>query len=166
MKAALWLLLLFSFPVRAQEVYFTPSRDCENAVIRGIDGAATIDAAVYAVNNPNIVQALKRAHDRGAKIRLISDRLQAAGKSSKIQELKDYGIPVRLNSKMKIEHNKFAVFDGRTVITGSFNWTAPASEKNSENCIVFPNPAAPYAERFKWLWDYYDREKKQSPGEQ
>lgn len=43
----------------------------------------TIDAAIYAINNDEIVNALKKANNRGVKIRILTDRLQAAGKIQK-----------------------------------------------------------------------------------
>ena len=33
-------------------------------------------------------------------------------------------------------HNKFAIFDDKTVFTGSFNWTVSANARNQENVIV------------------------------
>lgn len=35
-----------------------------------------------------------------------------------------------------IAHNKVMVIDGRTVITGSFNFTKAAEESNAENLLV------------------------------
>ena len=37
-------------------------------------------------------------------------------------------------------HHKFALFDGRRLMTGSFNWTRSASEQNEENLIVTADP--------------------------
>lgn len=67
----------------------------------------------------------------------------------------EYGINIRVNSKHKIEHNKFAVFDGKKVSTGSFNWTNSASNKNSENCIFVTQDKKTidaYKKRFNELW--------------
>jgi phosphatidylserine/phosphatidylglycerophosphate/cardiolipin synthase-like enzyme len=36
-----------------------------------------------------------------------------------------------------IAHNKVMVIDGDTVITGSFNFTNAAEERNAENLLVF-----------------------------
>ena len=86
------------------------------------------------------------AKDRGAKIRIITDRLMAKNKSSLVEELSDAGIPVLTNVKHKIEHNKFAVFGGRVVVTGSYNWTNNATKSNSENCLFFEQPNKEYSE--------------------
>ena len=154
--------LLFSVCALAQTVvFFSPSNKCENGLVELIDNStSTIDAAVYAINNDNIVEALKKAHDRGVKIRILTDRLQAAGKSSKVRELRAHGINVRVHSKFKIEHNKFAIFDGKKVSTGSYNWTNAASNKNSENCVFFTeisDVVTYYRKRFRYLWQVNTR---------
>ena len=52
-------------------------------------------------------------------------------------------------------HNKYAVIDGETVISGSFNWTKSAEYRNDENLVVInsKNLAKIYEENFKKLWN-------------
>lgn len=148
----LWSLSAYA----AATPYFTPSKKCEGNLIKRMDKAKnTIDVAVYAINNQSIVEALERAHDRGVKVRILTDRLQAGQRNSKVKEIYDYGINIRVHSKHKIEHNKFAVFDFKEVATGSFNWTETASNKNSENCIFInrdKQAVRQYHDRFNYLW--------------
>ncbi|GAB7140093.1 hypothetical protein RsTz2092_00410 [Deferribacterales bacterium RsTz2092] len=152
----LWLFLIS--PTLASEVlgiYFTPSKDCEDSIVLHIDRASVVNIAVYSINNDGIVAAIKRAQERGAKVQVITDRLQAAGRSSKVEELILAGVPLKKHRKHKIEHNKFAVFDGRIVVTGSFNWTNPASNANSENCVFIEDSDERYLQRFEYLWSIY-----------
>jgi len=37
-------------------------------------------------------------------------------------------------------HNKIIIIDKETVITGSFNFSSAAEEKNAENLIIIRNP--------------------------
>jgi phosphatidylserine/phosphatidylglycerophosphate/cardiolipin synthase-like enzyme len=77
-------------------------------------------------------------------------------KGSLVGELESAELPVRTNIKHKIEHNKFAVFDDREIVSGSYNWTDTASNKNSKNCLFFKQPKTrAFSERFKYLWDLY-----------
>jgi PLD-like domain len=39
-----------------------------------------------------------------------------------------------------IAHNKVIVIDGETVLTGSFNFTKAAQEKNAENLLIIRDP--------------------------
>ena len=156
-KIVLMLIIFLIKPVCAEmEVYFTPSSACEDSIVSLIkQSQKTIDIAVYSINNDQIVSALKEAHNRGVSLRILTDRLQASSKNSKVLDLYQYGINIKVNSKYKIEHNKFAVFDGFTVSTGSFNWTNPASQKNSENCLFVTRDiktVVAYAQRFNELW--------------
>ena len=115
--------------------------------------------AVYSINNAAIVDSLIKAHKRGVEVRIITDRIQAKGKSSKVSYLLENKLNLVINNKFKIEHNKFAVFDGNILETGSFNWTEPASKYNSENCLFIDsdkNIISSYQGRFNELWEIYN----------
>ena len=151
-----FVMVLWTSGVFGAEVYFSPSSDCEDRIVKAIEASTNeIVASVYSINNKKIVDALKAAKVRGVKVRVLSDRVQASQRSSKILEMLDSGLDVRVHSKFKIEHNKFGVYDGKLVSTGSFNWTGPAARSNSENCIFVDEPAiiAKYSERFAFLWE-------------
>ena len=45
-----------------------------------------------------------------------------------------------IDAKHAIAHNKIIVIDGQTVITGSFNFTTAAEEKNAENLLIIRSP--------------------------
>ena len=130
--------------------------DCENQIISYInDAKETIDVAVYAINNDAIVDSLIRAYERGVKIRILTDRVQAGQKSSKVPVLEEIGIPLRRHRRYRIQHDKFAVFDGKRAVTGSYNWTNSATRKNAENCVFFVRrnkTVGEYQSRFNALW--------------
>ena len=148
--------LLFSCSVWAKpEAYFTPSMDCENQIIKLIKKSqSTIDVAVYAINNDAIVEALKDAHNRGVIVRVLTDRIQAGQKSSKVNELEDAGILLMRHRKYRIQHDKFAIFDSKKIVTGSYNWTNSASKYNAENCLFLSDKTREkYIQRFETLWN-------------
>lgn len=156
--------IFWFLPLKAEvEIAFTPSDECENKIVNLINNSEnSIDVAVYSINNTDIVEAIKLAHDRKINFRILTDKLQAAGKHSKVIELYKYGVNIRVHSKNKIEHNKFAIFDSNVVSTGSFNWTNAASDKNSENCLFLikePDNIKAYKERFEELWSVNSEEK-------
>ena len=142
------------------EVHFTPSLDCENAIIKRINSSRTIDIAVYSITNQNIVDTIISAHNRGASIRVITDRGQSKVKGSKVEQIKEAGIPLVTNKQHKIEHNKFAIFDNTHIVSGSYNWTTNASNNNSENCVFFDQPNKVYSNRFEYLWGLYSNTNK------
>lgn len=138
------------------QVYFSPSGGCEEHVVELINSSQeTLDVAIYSLNNEKILIALRNAKLRGVKIRILLDRVQATGNRLVSLGLKKDGFDVRIHSKNKIQHNKFAIADGKRVETGSFNWTKPAEDKNEENCVFFNEPGLvnQFHERFNsHLW--------------
>jgi len=138
------------------KVFFTPGTDCEENIIKEISKAKTIDIAVYSISNQNIVDSVIAAKKNGAKIRVITDRTQAKVKGSLVDVLRSAGIPLLTNKGHKIEHNKFAVFDDKYIVSGSYNWTTTATKYNSENCSFFNQPNKEYSQRFEYLWKKYN----------
>ena len=75
--------------------------------------------------------------------------------------LGEAGVPVRampvIAGKDGIRpdfHHKFAVIDGATVLTGSWNWSAKGDGSNYENLVVIRDAglAGRFAEEFERLW--------------
>jgi phosphatidylserine/phosphatidylglycerophosphate/cardiolipin synthase-like enzyme len=63
-------------------------------------------------------------------------------------------VDVRLDGKPYLTHHKFMVVDGKIVVTGSYNWSYSAEEKNDENLIVVSSPdiARLYEAEFNRVW--------------
>ncbi len=96
-------------------------------------------------------------------VRILTDHIQATQRSSKVLEMVEAGLDLRLHSKYKIEHNKFGVYDGKLVSTGSFNWTGAAARSNSENCVFLSEEASTktFRNRFEYLWQINSAESSQ-----
>ena len=75
-----------------------------------------------------------------------------AGNNPWATPLKNVGTP-RLSRGDKL-HHKFAVIDGQTVITGSFNWSPAAAHTNDETLLVIDSPtlAAHFSREMDRLW--------------
>jgi phosphatidylserine/phosphatidylglycerophosphate/cardiolipin synthase-like enzyme len=143
-------------PVQGKDVCF---RHCAERIVAAInDTRNSLDLAIFALTHPAITAALEEAQRRGVQIRIVADQLQAKGKYSKIPYLISRGVAVQLRGGYKggrsVMHDKFAIFDGRLVVTGSFNWTISADTSNAENADFFSDPAkvARYAKEFERLW--------------
>lgn len=138
------------------EVGFSPG-NAEALVLREIAAARqSIDIAAYSFTSPTIAKALVDAHKRGVQVRAVLDKSQLSERYSGATFLANAGVPVRIDSRYAIMHNKFLVIDGQTVETGSFNYTKAAAGKNAENAIVIrdePSVAKSYATEWKRLWD-------------
>ena len=111
----------------------------------------TIFVQAYSFTSAPIAKALVDAHKRGLDVRVILDKSQRGEKYSSADFVIHAGIPVWIDARHAIAHNKIMVIDGEVVITGSFNFTKNAEENNAENLLVIRSPelAAKYASN----WD-------------
>lgn len=159
--AAVLALAPFPAPLAATpqqpriEVGFSPGA-AEALVVRTIDSAhATIEVAAYSFTSRPVAAALLRAKARGVAVRIVADKSQRTARYTSIRFLARQGVPVRVDDRYSIMHNKFLVVDGRAVETGSFNYTRAAQLRNAENVIVVegaPAVAAAYANEWRRLW--------------
>lgn len=136
-------------------VGFSPG-NAEATVVAAIDTARrSIAVAAYSFTSRPIATAMLRAKDRGVEVRVVADKSQRTARYSSVRFLANKGVPVRIDSRYAIMHNKFLVIDGRTVETGSFNYTRAAQMNNAENALVLTNVpalAATYDREWNRLW--------------
>jgi len=88
---------------------------------------------------------------RGIDVRVVVDKSNATARYTAATFLANQGVPVRVDYRYAIMHDKFMVVDGDEVETGSFNFTAAAEKSNAENVIVLHDPAV--AQRYGQEWD-------------
>jgi phosphatidylserine/phosphatidylglycerophosphate/cardiolipin synthase-like enzyme len=117
-----------------------PKFDCAKAIVDLFDQAKnTVHVAIYSLTEPNIVDAIIRANNRGVNVEIITDAIQSknATQAYMIRKLTQSGVNVRVATRQKsLMHNKVAIFDSQTICTGSFNWSINAEENNDENLLV------------------------------
>lgn len=139
-------------PAKHWQVYFSPQGGCTEVVV-GELGKATNNVLVqaYSFTSAPIAKALVEAHRRGIKIQVLLDKSQRSEKYSSSTFLSNNGIPIAIDAAHAIAHNKVMVIDGQTVITGSFNFTKAAEERNAENLLVIRDAelAAEYIANWK-----------------
>jgi phosphatidylserine/phosphatidylglycerophosphate/cardiolipin synthase-like enzyme len=154
------LTLLIAPVARAEQpvwqVCFTPGQDCTGIVVDEIAGARrSILVQAYSFTSVPILAALKAAHARAVDVEVIVDKTSArvsksGSRYSAATYLSNAGIPVWVDTRVAIAHNKVMVVDGETVITGSFNFTVAAQKSNAENLLVIRD--ATLAERYVENW--------------
>jgi phosphatidylserine/phosphatidylglycerophosphate/cardiolipin synthase-like enzyme len=140
---------------RSSSVYFSEQDDL-TAVMTDEMGAAgqTLDVAVYTFTSEPIRDALIDAAARGVAVRAVIDTWEA--NDAVVSSLQGTDVQVRRKAGFAggIMHNKFAVIDGQSVLTGSFNWTYAADEQNDENLLLLSDKAlaGQYGDEFDRLW--------------
>ncbi len=154
---ALLLPFLLAPPAPASEVYFSPIGGVRQRLVRAIDGSqSSIDVAVYNLTARELAEALRAAKIRGVRIRVLVDRERLEAGLSSIRGLRASGIAVRSLGvpEQSLMHHKFAIFDDRLLVTGSYNWTNSAEHANYENLLVLDDPelVARFQQEFLRLW--------------
>ena len=121
----------------APEAHFSPGEAPLRRITALIRNAQkSIDVCVFTLTDDRIAEALYAAHKRGVTVRVVSDDDKSWDKGSDVQDLDRGGLSVRKDDSPSHMHHKFAIFDGRVLLTGSYNWTRSAEEKNQENVVV------------------------------
>jgi phosphatidylserine/phosphatidylglycerophosphate/cardiolipin synthase-like enzyme len=153
------------------EVYFTdpltvndPTKwenSIEGKLIDRINAAQTsIHIASFEFDLTPVAEALISAHNRGVDVRwvtddefgLISDEEPGHGQFAMLMNA---GIEVRSDDRTALMHNKFWIFDGGTVWTGSTNITSNGIFVQDNNTIIIESAglAAIYETEFQEMWD-------------
>ena len=138
-----------------EDAYFSPGDECVNAIIGCIEKAAfSIDICVFTITDNRITRKIKDAHTRGVKVRIITDNDKSLDRGSDIDEMHKHGIETKIDYTDDHMHHKFAVFDSKVLITGSYNWTRSAGNSNYENILISNNGdvITKYKSEFEDLW--------------
>ena len=148
---------------------YKPCNKCKSigcsALKQEIDNAKeSIEFAIYGINNqPEIINALINAKNRGVKIRWVCDfnekhgnyypdTIQLQRKIPSFNSDKGY----ELGNETAIMHNKFFIFDNKKVWTGSANITSTdLSEYNSNYSVLIENSeiAKIYKQEFEQMFN-------------
>jgi phosphatidylserine/phosphatidylglycerophosphate/cardiolipin synthase-like enzyme len=132
--------------------WFSPKGGCTDAVVGEIEAATkSIQVQSYSFTSHPIANALIDAHRRGVDVTVVADKSEVEDIRSEIKALQRAGVPVYIDAKHAIAHNKVMVLDGINVITGSFNFTHAAEFENADNVLIIhnhPRIASAYADNF------------------
>jgi len=134
--------------------YFSPKGGCERAIIEWINRAnKSIHIMIYSFTLDSIGDALITAYKKGIEVLIIFEREQISKYSEDIK-LKNSGINVKYDNNPALMHNKVMIIDNKVVLTGSFNWSYQAEDKNNENLlIIMDNELAElYEKEFQKIW--------------
>jgi cardiolipin hydrolase len=151
------LLLPQAPPARATvtDACFSPGMTCVNKINSLLSSARqTVDICVFTITDDRIAEAILGAHTRRVKVRVLTDNDKSEDLGSDIPRFLRAGVSVVIDRTPKHMHHKFAVFDRRTLLSGSYNWTRSAALDNEENLIVTNDEklVAAFLAEFERLW--------------
>jgi phosphatidylserine/phosphatidylglycerophosphate/cardiolipin synthase-like enzyme len=128
-------------------VLFSPGGGCTEAIVEALGKAkASVDVQAYSFTSAPIAEAVAKAFARGVKVRVVLDKSQRSERYTSATYLVNHNVPTWIDTKHAIAHNKIILVDGKTIFTGSFNFTKSAEQSNAENLLIIEGDAKLYAE--------------------
>lgn len=141
---------------------FSPSVQAVTVITDAIGAAeSSIDVAAYSFSSPKVADALIAAYQRGIAVRVVLDKTHAKRQYEAVASMRGAGIPIRVNHRYAIMHNKYLIIDDETIQTGSFNYTVSAERRNAENVVLIKHNkrlAQKYRANWDKLWDEAESE--------
>ncbi|MCL1864490.1 MAG: phospholipase D-like domain-containing protein [Spirochaetes bacterium] len=166
-RIVLTLFILFAvsitgFTEKNWEVYFTNPDKIKNVkvinpqdgLIAAIKGSKnSFYGAFFDISSIKIANEIIAAYKRGVDVKLVTDNSTFSGTA--ITKIYESGIPIVQNTGKGLMHNKFAVVDGSSVFTGSYNTTENCTHKNNNNAIIINSVeiAEIYSAKFNEMFD-------------
>ncbi|PKN35809.1 MAG: phospholipase D family protein [Deltaproteobacteria bacterium HGW-Deltaproteobacteria-19] len=143
------LILGNGTPIR---VFFSPRGGAVAGIVQAVAGARSeILVQAHSLLSPSITRSLLDARERGVQVSVILDKSERQEGMTPAVQLANAGVPVFLDGMHAAANDRVIVIDGRTVITGSLNFTTVSDEMNGENLLIINSPelASLYSENWK-----------------
>jgi len=145
-------MVVFAFALAASlarandlQVCFTPPLpegcDATTTVVEALDAAQKqVLVQAWGLVSAPIAQALVQAERRVRDVRVILDKSALRRRHWHPSFLEPAGVLLLIDAEHAIAHSNIIIVDRRTVITGSFNFSRAAQERNAEDLVVIHSP--------------------------
>ncbi len=139
-----WLLILLcSLPVSSwactTDAIFSPYDDIEQSIYDTLWSSQTsIHASLFGISNERLADVLVEKAKVGVEVKVALDLKQSSLDSDLHRKLTRAGADVTIKPIGVLEHNKFVVVDGKTVVMGSWNWSGNAQRQDNSD-VIFTN---------------------------
>lgn len=124
------------------ETYFSPEDGTAERLVALIRGAEqSVNFLAYSFTSDEIAAALLERAQAGVAVAGVLDESQArANTGTEFENLRAQGLDVYLDGNPENMHHKVILIDEKVVVTGSYNFSASAEERNDENTLILYNP--------------------------
>jgi len=124
------------------EAHFSPKGGVTDVVVSELGRARReILVLAYSFTSQQISKALVDAKTRGVHVDIILDHSNEMEPHSDLHFFLDQKLTPVIDAQHAIAHNKVIIIDGRTLLTGRFNFTHQAEHENAENLVVIKGHA-------------------------
>ena len=121
---------------------FSPDGKCGDLIAQAVRERATssIRFLAFSLTHDGIGQAITDRASAGVKVSGVFETTGSQTTFSEFGRMKKAGLDVYTDGNPYTMHHKVIVLDGRTVIAGSFIFSANAASDNDENVLVIESP--------------------------
>lgn len=131
--------------------YFSPDNDILSSLVKEIESAKkSIHFMAFSFTEDTLGSAMRDRFESGIDIQGVFEKRQIS-QYSEYEQMKAAGMSVIQDRNKGTMHHKVIVIDEETVITGSYNFSKNAEERNSENLLIIkgnPDIAQAYLAEF------------------
>lgn len=139
------------------ETYFSPEDGTARRIVELIGAAQeSVYFLAYSFTSDDIAAAMIEQAEDGVTVAGVMEHGQyKSNTGTEYDRLYAGGVDVRLDGNPENMHHKVIVIDESIVITGSYNFSASAENRNDENTLIIHSPeiAARYLEEFKRVYN-------------
>jgi len=141
--------------VKVLGICFSRTMDCSSLIEYRITRAnESVHVMIYGFTLDDLSKALIDAMRRGVEVKVVIEKENAYWKGSEYERFLQAGVDVRLDGNPYTMHHKVVIVDGKIVVTGSYNWTWSAENRNDENIIILMSRsiAENYEKEIQRVW--------------
>jgi phosphatidylserine/phosphatidylglycerophosphate/cardiolipin synthase-like enzyme len=139
------------------EIYFSPEDDVQAHLLTLLQEASqSIYFLAYSFTANDLGEAIRHRAADGLTVEGVMDDDQIdSNQGTEYDLFRQAGLDVRRDGSPGLMHHKLIIIDQKIVITGSYNFSASADERNDENvAIIFsPDAARQYMQEFQKVYD-------------
>ncbi len=108
----------------------------------------------FIITHEELSNELISAKKRGVDVKIIVDATNVYSRKSKVKELRNAGVQVKVENYAGKIHSKSIIIDDKYIIAGSMNFTNSGENKNDENVLIIDDftLAKYYKGFFEYLW--------------
>lgn len=138
------------------ETYFSPDDGAAARIAALIHSAQeSIQFMAFSFTSDNLAQAIIARAAQGVRVQGVMETAQHKSNiGDEYDRFTAAGLDIRLDGNSNQMHHKVIIIDRKIVITGSYNFTHNAENKNDENVLVIFDPgiAAQYLIEFEQVF--------------
>ncbi len=128
--------------------YFAPEDNVSEKIVSAVSKSQTsIHFLAFSFTDDSVGQEMLNRQSNGVSVSGVFESRGANTDSSQCETLLRSGADIRLDGNPYTLHEKVIIIDGKTVIFGSYNFSANADKSNDENLLIIENPE--FAQRFE-----------------